>query len=198
MLSKRFFLQIIIRIVLLIATSLGLAWAFIQAPIYLTCCILVFLLYQSVALVRHINRSNEKIAFFFESVKNEDFTLKFSEAVADKSFRELHHRVNELNTVLRSAFINNRKQESYFKEVLAQINTGILSYNSKGHILFANPHLQNLLNFEQFNHIRQLEHIHQPLYELIQANQLKHTNSIKITNERGSKELSLNNSVFQV
>lgn len=198
MLSERFFLQIIIRIVLLIATSIGLAFALMNGPIYISMALGIFLVFHSISLIRYINRSNKKIAFFFESVKNEDFSLKFPKAVADKSFRELHQRINELNGVLQRTCIENRKQETYFREVLQQVNVGILSYNSKGHILFANPSIKQLLNSEQLNHIRQLEQVHPSLYEVLMSPSNPTTRSIKTNNERENKELSLKTNTFQV
>ncbi|MEM6806811.1 MAG: histidine kinase, partial [Bacteroidota bacterium] len=138
MASRSFYFQVILRVVFITLTSVGIAFLALYSLILFSLIIGLLLFIQCVWLIQYINRTNAKIAFFFESVKNEDFSLKFSDDIPEKSFRELNQRINEVNLLIQQIFLENRAQEAYFREVLKQIDVGILGYDERGHILFAN------------------------------------------------------------
>lgn len=196
MVNRSFYLQLILRIVLITMTALALAFLPIVLPAYYVLIPAYLLIQQTIWLIQYVNRTNEKIAFFFESVKNEDFSLKFPEDIPEQSFGELNQRMNEVNELIQEVFMANRTQEAYFKEVLAQVGVGILSYNSQGHVLFANHSVKQLLNCEQLNHIRQVESVNATLYELLSSPHPFGRRLIEVVNEREVIPLSLKSSAF--
>ncbi len=197
MISRSFFVQVILRIVFISLTALAASITALHFPIYIACIPGAFLVLLTIELIRFINRNNRKVTLFFDSIKNEDFNLKFPEDVPEKSFRELHQRMNQVNEQIQHIFMENRAREAYFQEVLKQVDVGILCYNLQGHVLFANRMVKRLLNCEQLNHIRQLEPIHTPLYQLLSAEQPFGRKLIELSNEREVTQLSLKSSAFQ-
>lgn len=197
MASRSIYLQVIVRIVLISLTSLGLAYSILKLPFYLSLALGVLLILQSLWLINYINRINEKITLFFDSIKNEDFSLKFSEDIPEKSFRELYKKLNEVNLKIYDIFLANKTQEAYFQEVLRQVDIGILSYNTKGHVLFANHAAKRLLNCKQLNHIRQLESLNSHLFHLFMEATPFGRKLIEVTNEREVIQLSLKSSSLE-
>ena len=191
MVSRNIYLQLVFRVVLItitavIATYFGFNQQYIAAGI--GAVILVFL---TAGLINYVNQTNRKIAYFFDAIKNEDFTLRFPEKLSVKSLEELNHSLNMLNAMIQDIHLKKQAQEQYYQEILRQADIGIFTINPKGHILFANPTVQELLNYRPLNHVKQLKQVDQQLYALF-ADLNPFGNIIfKLGNERGKKELSL-------
>src|SRR5690606_24401363 len=126
----------------------------------------VLLAIQVYALITFINSTNRKIAYFFDAIRNEDFTLRFPERVSIKSFKELNQSLNRVNGLIQEVHLQLQIREQYYQEILKQASIGIMTYNEKGHILFANPTLEKLLDHSPLNHIKQLMQVDKDLYDI--------------------------------
>ncbi|WP_338357630.1 sensor histidine kinase [Yeosuana marina] len=152
---------------------------------------MILITLQVVLLIQFINHTNRKIAYFFESVKNEDFTLRFPEQVHVKSLKELNRSLNMLNEKIQEIHLKNQAQEKYYQEILKQADIGIFTLNKKGHILFANSKMETLLNYKPLNHIKQLNQIDTKLYNLFSNLKPFDCELVQLTNEREKKQISL-------
>ena len=72
-------MQLVVRICLICLTALIVAFLFFSDRYTLAGLMLVLLVVQTVSLVTYTNHTNRKIAYFFDAIKNEDFTLRFPE-----------------------------------------------------------------------------------------------------------------------
>ncbi|WP_062057188.1 sensor histidine kinase [Aquimarina longa] len=194
MVSRNLYVQLIFRVIAISLTSLVLGFSFVNTNYTLFFIILFFLILQVVILIRYLNRTNRKIAYLFNAIKNEDFTLKFPEEGASASFNELNHSLNNLNHVIKKIFLQNQIQEQYYQEILKQADIGILTFNHKGHILFNNPKVEKLLNYTPLNHIKQLAQVDKNLYELFNTIRVFERKLFQLTNERETIELSIKSS----
>lgn len=191
MVSKSIYYQLIFRIVLIAASAFLLAFLFFKEH-YLICSLLFLVfIWQAYSLIHYVNQTNRKIAYFFDAIKNEDFTLRFPEKLSVKSLEELNHSLNMLNTMIQSIHLKKQAQEQYYQEILRQADIGIFTINSKGHILYANPTVQNLLNYRPLNHVKQLKQIDPTLYGLFESLEPFQSTLYSLGNERGKKELTL-------
>lgn len=146
---------------------------------------------QTVALINYVNQTNRKIAYFFDAIKNEDFTLRFPEKLSVKSLEELNHSLNMLNSMIQDIHLKKQAQEQYYQEILRQADIGIFTINPKGHILFANPTVQELLNYRPLNHIKQLNQVDVELYGLFKDLKPFENRIYQLGNERGKRDLSI-------
>ena len=191
MVSRNIYLQLILRIVLITATALVLAFLFFKTEYLATVLFLILLVFQTVFTIKYINQTNRKIAYFFDAIKNEDFTLRFPEKLSVKSLEELNHSLNMLNSMIQEVHIKKQAQEQYYQEILRQADMGIFTINPKGHILYANPTVQNLLNYYPLNHIKQLTQVDQDLYQLFERIEPFENTVFELSNEREKKFLSI-------
>src|SRR5690606_29225142 len=143
-----------------------------------------FVLIQIYGLTRYLTKTNRKMSFLFESIRNEDFSVRFDEDSGPASLRELHTRLNALNQLVRDHFISHEEQEKYHRLILDQLNTGVLIYNRQGHVRIANPAARSLLNCDQLFHIRQVERSVPGLYVQLAENQGKGRKLIEFNTER--------------
>lgn len=151
----------------------------------------LILVAQIVSLINYVNQTNRKIAYFFDAIKNEDFTLRFPEKLSVKSLEELNHSLNMLNSMIQDIHLKKQAQEQYYQEILRQADIGIFTINQKGHILYANPTVQNLFNYRPLNHVKQLNQVDKKLYELFKDLEPFDNIIFQLGNERGKRALSL-------
>ena len=169
MVSKSIYYQLILRVIFMAVSALLAAYLFFNQNYLMSGIIGLVFIGQAYSLVYYVNQTNRKIAYFFDAIKNEDFTLRFPEKLSVKSLEELNHSLNMLNTMIQDIHLKKQAQEQYYQEILRQADIGIFTINSKGHILYANPTVQNLLNYRPLNHIKQLKQIDLTLYGLFES-----------------------------
>ncbi len=191
MASKNFYVRLIIRILLFSITTIGFSFYLVKEYYFLSGLFLILMTLQVINLIRFINHTNRKIAYFFESIKNEDFTLRFPEQVHVKSLNELNKSLNMLNEKIQEVYLKNQTQEKYYQEILKQADIGILTFNKKGHILFANSKMEKLLNYKPLNHIKQLNQIDKKLYDLFADLKPFDRKLVQLTNEREKKQIAV-------
>ncbi|MDT0538616.1 MULTISPECIES: sensor histidine kinase [Croceitalea] len=191
MASRNFYIQLIIRVLLITATAVFMAFCITSAWYLLLVVSVIALVSQVFDLIRFINSTNRKIAYFFDAIKNEDFTLRFPERVTIKSFKELNQSLNRVNGLIQEVHLQLQIREKYYQEILKQANIGIMTFNQKGHILFSNPTLENLLNYRPLNHIKQLKQIDEKLYEVFESFKPFERKLFQLTNEREQIQLAL-------
>jgi two-component system nitrogen regulation sensor histidine kinase NtrY len=191
MVSRNIYLQLVVRICLLCFTALLVAFLFFTDNIILSVLILLLLIAQTVSLINYTNHTNRKIAYFFDAIKNEDFTLRFPEKLSLKSLEELNHSLNMLNTMIQDIHIKKQIQEQYYQEIIKQSDIGIMTINKKGHILFANKKIEELLSYRPLNHIKQLNQVDPNLYELFSKLMPFERKLVQLSNEREKKQLAL-------
>lgn len=184
-------MQLVVRICLLCITALLVAFLFFTDNIILSVLILLLLIAQTVSLINYTNHTNRKIAYFFDAIKNEDFTLRFPEKLSLKSLEELNHSLNMLNTMIQDIHIKKQIQEQYYQEIIKQSDIGIMTINKKGHILFANKKIEELLSYRPLNHIKQLNQVDPNLYELFSKLMPFERKLVQLSNEREKKQLAL-------
>ncbi|WP_339836608.1 ATP-binding protein [uncultured Maribacter sp.] len=191
MVSKSIYYQLIFRIILIAICALFVGFLFFKEQ-YILCGLLgLVFIGLTYSLVYYVNQTNRKIAYFFDAIKNEDFTLRFPEKLSVKSMEELNHSLNMLNTMIQDIHLKKQAQEQYYQEILRQADIGIFTVNDKGHILYANPTVQNLLNYRPLNHVKQLKQIDPKLYGLFENLEPFASTLYSLGNERGKKELTL-------
>ena len=184
-------MQLVVRICLLCFTALLVAFLFFSDHIILSVLILLLLVAQTVSLINYTNHTNRKIAYFFDAIKNEDFTLRFPEKLSLKSLEELNHSLNMLNTMIQDIHIKKQIQEQYYQEIIKQSDIGIMTINKKGHILFANKKIEELLSYRPLNHIKQLNQVDPDLYELFSKLMPFERKLVQLSNEREKKQLAI-------
>ncbi|NLP56881.1 PAS domain-containing sensor histidine kinase [Lutibacter sp. B1] len=191
MASKNYYFQLILRIVLISILAFLFAFTWLKNHYYFAIASLILLIVQVVFLIKYLNKTNVKIAYFLDSLRNEDFTVRFPEKGNPKSLKQLHKSLNNVNNLIRETQIKNREQENYYQEILKQAKIGILTLNDKGHILYANPSAKKLFNCTQLNHIRQLEKVDEKLFYLLSELKPFERRLFKLTNERETVQLLL-------
>nr|WP_298923640.1 ATP-binding protein [uncultured Allomuricauda sp.] len=191
MASRNFYVQLIFRVLFITLTALAFAFAVFKLWYFTLAFSIIFLIAQVYSLIAFINSTNRKISYFFDAIRNEDFTLRFPEKVSIKSFKELNQSLNRVNGLIQEVHLQLQIREQYYQEILKQASIGIMTFNDKGHILFSNPTLEKLLNYTPLNHIKQLAQVDEGLYQVFKSFKPFDRKLFQLTNEREQIQLAL-------
>lgn len=191
MVSRNIYLQLVFRIIFIVLVVIVATYFFFNRQYIAGTIGLLVLIGLTYGLINYVNQTNRKIAYFFDAIKNEDFTLRFPEKLSVKSLEELNHSLNMLNSMIQDIHLKKQAQEQYYQEILRQADIGIFTINPKGHILYANPTVQDLLNYRPLNHVKQLNQVDHELYGLFKDLKPFDNTTFSLGNERGKRELSL-------
>ena len=191
MASRNFYIQLILRVIFLTVSAIAMAFSLSYKWYFAMGIFAVILVAQVFSLITFINRTNRKIAYFFDAIKNEDFTLRFPEGVTIDSFQELNKSLNRVNGLIQEVHMQLQIREQYYQEILKQASIGIMTYNDKGHILFANPTLEKLLDYAPLNHIKQLKQVDENLYHIFKNFNPFERKLFQLSNEREQIQLAL-------
>lgn len=197
MASKNFYLNIVFRTLFLAVTSLAIGWLFFECKNYVPGCVvsLIFLI-QIAELISYLNRTNRKIAFFFDAVRNDDSTLHFPANTGNKSLDELNESLNKLNELIKTIKFDLQEQEQYFKTILEHVSIGVISINQSGNIYLSNSAARNLLNREQLTHVDQLMQVDKKLFLAIKELQPGDHKLISFNSINGTVQLSMKSTIF--
>ena len=196
MLSKKLYINIIIIVLLITASSVLLGYSLIsQHSIRLTIICILLITILTVNLILFLNRTNRNIRFFFDSVKNDDSNLSFSVDNKSGSLKELHQSMNNVNLQIQKLKMENRQQEQFFSRILGMLATGIITYDNKGFIHHANSAARRLLSVDTLTHLAQIERIDSKLYTAIKNLRPSERQLIAINTKQGEIQLLLKSTV---
>jgi two-component system nitrogen regulation sensor histidine kinase NtrY len=114
-----------------------------------------------------LNTTNRKLAFFFSAVRNDETSLYFPENIGFADEKKLNQSLNDLNEKLKNAKLSIELQEKFYKSVMENIRTGIISFYSNGVVEYANPEILRMFNLERITHIDKLNSIDPKLGEML-------------------------------
>jgi nitrogen fixation/metabolism regulation signal transduction histidine kinase len=192
MFSKNLYINILIRVLLIVAFSVLVGYFMVigKSLRFSILCIIV-IISLTVNLITYLNGTNKKIKFFFDSVRNDDSNLSFPVDSRNPSMKELYHSMNRVNHQIQQLKIENREQEQYFRTLLEHLAAGIITFNEKGFVLHSNSAAKRLLSIDVLTHLQQIEGKDQKLFNIIKSIKPYERKLIGYSSESGEIQLSL-------
>jgi nitrogen fixation/metabolism regulation signal transduction histidine kinase len=198
MVSQSLNRNISFRVLFLAVTAIIIGWLIFDKQIYiLALFIALIFIVQVFELIHFLNRTNRKIAYFFDAIRNDDSTLNFPENAGNKSLNELNASLNKVNELIKNIKFELQEQEQYFRTILEHVSIGILSFNEKGNIFLANSAAKNLLNHEHLTHINQISRIDKKLFKALKELQPGDRKLVNFNSRHGIIQLSLKSTLFK-
>jgi len=167
MIYKRFYLVIVSYLAGIILLTSAFAFSLGKDLTY-SIISLILLILLTVAFGVWLNRTNKKLAFFFSAVRNDETSLFFPEGVGFANEKLLNKSLNELNDKLKNAKINIELQEKFYKSIMENIRTGIISFFNNGVVEFTNPEIKRMFCLDHISHINKLMNIDPKMVELLE------------------------------
>jgi nitrogen fixation/metabolism regulation signal transduction histidine kinase len=170
MVLNKLFINVFVRVTLIVLTSvvLGIVLQHLDRGYYYTLTGMIFLIVlQTWMLVNQVNKTNTDLEKFFSSAQNNDSSVRFSEKTKNDSFRKLHDRMNNINTIIQNVKIENERTSQFLQSVVDHVDIGLLSFDMNGKIEIYNRAAKRYLNVQQPQQLSSLKTMNDEIFKII-------------------------------
>ncbi len=127
--------------------------------------ILSILVLQFIELYKYINKINNKLIRFLESVRYSDFSSSFlSDNTLGKSFKNLNLAFNEVTDAFKRTRAEKEQNLLIISTVLQNIQTGIIQFDAQGEVGIINTMTKKLLLTPQIRNMADIERSQPSVY----------------------------------
>ena len=185
---KRFSLQVILRITLILANAILLAWIFGDMRLFFNQVILIIILIGQIwELIHYINLTNRELTRLFLAIKHDDFSTTFNQKGLGKSFKELQNSMVDIIESYREVKIEKEAQYQFLQLLVNQIQVGIISLLDEN-IILINPVAEKILGIRDLKNWKLLEQHNPKVAEELSQDGKK---LIEIKSHEGTKILAV-------
>jgi two-component system nitrogen regulation sensor histidine kinase NtrY len=170
MVLNKFFLNVLTRVILIVLSSavLGIVLQHIDGGYYYTLAGIIFLIMlQTWLLVKQVNKTNADLEKFLSSVQDHDSSIRFYENTKNTTFKKLHDRMNNLNTIIHNVKIENERTGHFLHTVVEHVDIGLLSFDMNGKIEIYNRAAKRYLNVQQPRQLSSLKSMNDEIFNII-------------------------------
>ncbi len=193
----RHYLQIIIRVILIIITSLLFAFSITANLGWFTSFNLgILILLQGYLFIIYSNRINRMLERFFSSLKDDGSSMGFSRKYSEKSLVRLYEYFDRISQQLKQLEESNVKKSHYFHTVFQHVGVGLISFFDDGRIENINNAALRILGLKDVGNIHQLKTIHPDLPAIMSSLQPGRQRLLKIRQVPESIDLLLKATEF--
>jgi nitrogen fixation/metabolism regulation signal transduction histidine kinase len=157
------------RVAILVATILGFCFfAFQQGELIISIIFLVAVIYQVKILVEFLERSNENIASFLDSIRFDDLSYSFKTESTDPGVQRLHKELNEAMLKLRNSRREKDSEFLFFKNIVMHVGIGLIIFKEDGKVEIFNSAARRLLKINRLENILDLREVSETLVNVFQ------------------------------
>lgn len=194
---KKYDWSLIFRIACLFVVMCVTALLLSKGMYLIMAAVLLLVVFQVMELYRFINKSREELEQFVESVHYRDFSRHFDEKNAPVAVQPMRKGFNEINSTFKIISKERETQYQYLQKILELIDTGIISYNSEGEVMWMNESFKHLLSIPYLKTIHSLEKRDPALYNEIISIKPGESKVSAITTDRNISKILLSATAFQ-
>lgn len=187
---KKFHIQVIIRIFLILVNCIWLSFETGQAPnVYTLFVLSILLLCQAWLLIRYVNRTNRELSRIFASLWDQDTSFSLAPSDPSGSFSEIARVINESRQQIQEAKIDKEKQYRYLQFIIDHMDIGLLSFHEDGLIEHCNRAAGQLLGSRKLSSLDSLNSLHPGLAKVLMEMEPGQSKIITIFPGRESAQL---------
>jgi signal transduction histidine kinase len=132
---RRFRLQIVIRLALMALSMVGICYLILVEAEYLLAFLIGLVLYfQSVVLIRTIERITRDLVSFLEAIEYSDFTQSFTAPYSDAGFRRLYGAFSNVMKAIHKTRAHSQTQRRYLETQVHHQSNGHICFRPDGEI----------------------------------------------------------------
>lgn len=120
-------------------------------------------IYQVKLLIEYLDRSNENIASFLDSISFDDLSYSFKTQSDDPIVQRLHRELNEALQKLRSARREKDSEFLFFRNIVMHVGIGLIVFKENGQIEIFNSAARKLMKVSRAENIEDLKEVSEPL-----------------------------------
>ena len=156
---RKYNFQILLRLILLIATSAIFIWLLPRSGYLVVQLNLVaFLILQIYLLFRFITKWQRDLHFFANAVNHEDYTISYRTIEKTDPYYALYEMLNTVSQYVRKVKSEYVQQNQYFQYVVENTQVGLIAYEANGTVILVNKELLNIAGLNSIRHFNELQH----------------------------------------
>ena len=158
MVYKRFYINCLIRVLLLSGTICLLAFLLFKTD-FIAAAIFVCLVgaYQIFALIRYVSRTNRDLTRLLHSIKYSDFSQSFTNNLKGSGFEELHAALTGVIKEFQRAKLEKEEHFRFLQTIVDHVGIGLIAFDQKGDVEMINNAAKKLLKIPRLKNINDLE-----------------------------------------
>ena len=168
MVYNSFYVNILVRVILLLGTLTGISYLFVIQNRFFTLLFLVLLaVVQVFHLFFYLNRTNKNLARFLLLLTQEDTSVVLWKDRIEKTFKGLHHSFRQVNEEISRARKEREKDAILLQRTMDHMAAAILVSEENGVIRLRNEAASRMFGIKDLDHIKDLDFVRAGLSEQI-------------------------------
>jgi two-component system nitrogen regulation sensor histidine kinase NtrY len=123
------------------------------------------ILFQIAHLIKSVEKSNDNVSSFLDSIRFDDLSSSFKTDSKDPSIQRLHSELNEALSKLRTSRKERDSEYQFFKNIVQHVGIGLLTFKRDGTIQIINSAAKRLLRVSKADVIEDLREVSDALVE---------------------------------
>lgn len=196
---KNFRLNVVLRVLLIVASTMLLLSILGNQDFIISSIILAALvILQIAALVKYVERTNNRLTTFLESIRHSDFVSTFSDQGLGKSFDDLNTAFNEVINEFKKTRAAKEEHFNYLHTVVQHISIGIIVFQRNGKVDILNNAVKRMLNLSSIRFIKELGAIDANMANVIMEMKAGDKNLVKVFIDNELLQLSVRSTEFRM
>lgn len=168
MISKNLYFNIILFVVIITISAFGAGYLFFKLNHILFALVLcIAIIIETSVLIHYLNKTNRRLAYFVDSVKNSDTSVKFPKDINSKPVIDLYNGLNVLNSIIQKIKIERSYNENLLETLIEYSSTGFITIDEHGNFQVMNNNARKFLNVEHTSNFQRLSQTDPQLYHII-------------------------------
>lgn len=196
---SRFRSELIIRILLLTGTIFVFVYLVYKTQLtFTTIAVLLFAVVQIMLLIRHVDKTNQLLNSFLQSIRYSDFTRTFQVESTDSSLNKLKTTLNEVIRDFQSVRAEKEESYHYLQTIIQHIGIALIAYQRDGSVELINNATKRLFQVRNLPNIQVLSgYSHELVQKLLT---IKHGENalVKVRDKDDLLQLSIYGTEFKI
>jgi two-component system, NtrC family, nitrogen regulation sensor histidine kinase NtrY len=168
MMSKNLYFQIFFRVIIIAVTCGIVAYGYFKYNNFFIAIPGVFLvMIETGLLIQYLNKTNRRLAYFIDSIRNEDTSVQFPKDINNIAVSDLYNSLNFLNEKIRKTKVEIGYNEQLLKTFIEYSSTGFITIDENGDFEVLNHHARKFLGVEHTSNIYRLKQHDAQLYHTL-------------------------------
>lgn len=181
---KNFRVTITIKILLITLLILGGFFFYFNGyPFALIFFILFIIIWQIVLLINYVDKTNNELYSFLQSINYSDYSINYNFGKYGKSFKNISDEFNNIINKIRQSRSDKEESFLYLQTTIEHVGVGLISFDSYGKIDLINRNAKKLLKINTAKDLGALNSISENfgdfIYRLIPGQQITYSINLK-------------------
>lgn len=145
-------------------------WVFLlfRTEYYVSMTLLfVVIILQILQLIRYVERTNEKLTRFLNSIRYSDFSRAFPDHGLGSSFEDLNNAFARVIEEFKKERSEKQEHFRYLQTVVQHVGIGLISFNHRGEVELINTAAKRLFQIPTLRNIKALGTVSEPLLKAV-------------------------------